>query len=789
MLEVGAGEGVLTERLAAVAAHLHTVEIDRGLEPALAPLAALPNVSLHWGDAMKVDLAALEPAPTAMVANLPYSVATPLILRTIEQLPSLARWTVMVQREIADRLRAAPGSRTYGSPERASPSSPARSSWSRKVDPAVFRPRPRVDSAILRPAPHRARRRPGDPRARPRRLRPPPQVARPLARARRGRARWRRPGRRSPSSACPRTRGPRRSRRASSPPCPRSCRPTPDSSRTMLLHAPAKLNLCLYLGPRRDDGLHELCSLFEPLALADLIEVSEAERDEVICPGVEGENLAARALAALRERGWERPPLRVEIEKRVPVAAGLGGGSADAAAVLRLAAGEVDELQGAGGRARRRRALAAAPGAGPGPRRRRAGRAAARAGPARGASCCPTAAASAPPRSSPRPTGSGSAASRRSWRRSPRALREAAGAGASPLAYPELLVNDLEPAGALAAPRDRRRARRAARSRRRGRAAQRLRPDRGRALRRPRRRPRRRRRDRPRRRDRLRGGEGAVRMPGEGARRRQPQTPADRDRRRDRRRSATTSSASELGSLDLQGLLEDVSNTLGAWTYLLVGVFAFAETGAFVGLVVPGETVMLLGGAVAGQGAIDIYLLIAIAWFAAWLGDTTSFFIGRRLGRELRDQARPPGRDQPRALRAGRGLLLPPRRQDDLHRPLHQPRPRPRPVHRRQLGDALPRLRPLQRPRHRALGQRPHPRSATSSRAASRPPPSTPAKAPSCWHADRRRRRHRSSSTASSGSRRTGAGRCLDGGPRGDPLAGRARPPLPAAAARSSGTG
>ncbi len=91
----------------------------------------------------------------------------------------------------------------------------------------------------------------------------------------------------------------------------------------------------------------------------------------------------------------------------------------------------------------------------------------------------------------------------------------------------------------------------------------------------------------------------------------------------------------ELGHLDLQGLLEDISNTLGGWTYLLVGFFAFAETGAFVGLVVPGETVMLLGGAVAGQGAIDIYLLIAIAWFAAWLGDTTSFFLGRRLGREF----------------------------------------------------------------------------------------------------------------------------------------------------------
>jgi undecaprenyl-diphosphatase len=91
----------------------------------------------------------------------------------------------------------------------------------------------------------------------------------------------------------------------------------------------------------------------------------------------------------------------------------------------------------------------------------------------------------------------------------------------------------------------------------------------------------------------------------------------------------------KLGSLDLQKLLHDISHTLGGWTYLLVGLFAFAETGAFIGLVVPGETVMLLGGAVAGQGAIDIYLLIAIAWFSAWLGDTTSFFLGRKLGRQF----------------------------------------------------------------------------------------------------------------------------------------------------------
>jgi 16S rRNA (adenine1518-N6/adenine1519-N6)-dimethyltransferase len=149
VLEVGSGEGVLSERLAAAAAHLHTVEIDRGLGPALERVAALPNVELHWGDAMKLDLGALDPQPTAMVANLPYSVATPLILRTIEEVPSLRQWTVMVQREIADRLRAAPGSRTYGSPSAVAQLA-CEVELVRAVDPAVFRPRPRVDSAILR---------------------------------------------------------------------------------------------------------------------------------------------------------------------------------------------------------------------------------------------------------------------------------------------------------------------------------------------------------------------------------------------------------------------------------------------------------------------------------------------------------------------------------------------------------------------------------------------------------------------------------------------------------------
>ena len=86
-------------------------------------------------------------------------------------------------------------------------------------------------------------------------------------------------------------------------------------------------------------------------------------------------------------------------------------------------------------------------------------------------------------------------------------------------------------------------------------------------------------------------------------------------------------------SLDLEQILSDVSDTLGEWTYLLAGILAFLETGAFVGLVVPGETFVILAGAVAGQGATDIYITIAIVWFSAWAGDSTSFFIGRKLGR------------------------------------------------------------------------------------------------------------------------------------------------------------
>jgi 4-diphosphocytidyl-2-C-methyl-D-erythritol kinase len=105
--------------------------------------------------------------------------------------------------------------------------------------------------------------------------------------------------------------------------------------------APAKINLSLFLGGTRPDGRHELVTIFESVSLADELELTtphDATADEVVCPAITGPNLVSATLNKLRKRGWEAPPVRIEIRKRIPVAAGLGGGSADAAAAIRLAA-------------------------------------------------------------------------------------------------------------------------------------------------------------------------------------------------------------------------------------------------------------------------------------------------------------------------------------------------------------------------------------------------------------------------------------------------------------------
>ena len=146
VLEVGPGLGVLTAWLAARARLVHAIEIDRRLEPALREsLEGLDNVRLRFGDAVRIDPATLEPPPDTLFANLPYAVATPVIM---EALPVVGRCCVMVQHEIADRLFAAPATRAYGAVSVLVQLVCERIGM-RPVSRRVFAPVPNVDSALV----------------------------------------------------------------------------------------------------------------------------------------------------------------------------------------------------------------------------------------------------------------------------------------------------------------------------------------------------------------------------------------------------------------------------------------------------------------------------------------------------------------------------------------------------------------------------------------------------------------------------------------------------------------
>ena len=146
VLEIGPGLGVLTRHLAPRVAHVHAVELDRSLAPHLDDLP--PNVELRWGDALALDLLALEPPPTKLVANLPYNVATPIVAESLDGLPSLELWCVMVQREVADRFFARPSTKAYGAVS-VLVQLTARRTGFHPVSRAVFRPPPNVDSALI----------------------------------------------------------------------------------------------------------------------------------------------------------------------------------------------------------------------------------------------------------------------------------------------------------------------------------------------------------------------------------------------------------------------------------------------------------------------------------------------------------------------------------------------------------------------------------------------------------------------------------------------------------------
>lgn len=144
VLEVGPGLGVLTRFLAARVAHVHAVELDRRLAE---HLDGIERTTVHWGDALRFDVRGLDPPPHKLVANLPYNVATPLVVESLE-LPQLDRWCVMVQREVADRFFAQPSTKAYGAVSVLVQLAAERTGF-HPVSREVFRPRPNVDSALV----------------------------------------------------------------------------------------------------------------------------------------------------------------------------------------------------------------------------------------------------------------------------------------------------------------------------------------------------------------------------------------------------------------------------------------------------------------------------------------------------------------------------------------------------------------------------------------------------------------------------------------------------------------
>ena len=159
VLEIGPGLGVLTRYLAARVARVHAVELDESLAPHLRDAGA--NVDLHLGDALRLDLAALAPDATKLVANLPYNIATPLVVESLDRLPSIETWCVMVQREVADRFFASPRTKAYGAVSVLLQLATERTGF-HPVSRTVFRPPPNVDSALVAfrrtgPAPDDAR--------------------------------------------------------------------------------------------------------------------------------------------------------------------------------------------------------------------------------------------------------------------------------------------------------------------------------------------------------------------------------------------------------------------------------------------------------------------------------------------------------------------------------------------------------------------------------------------------------------------------------------------------------
>lgn len=350
VVEVGPGLGSLTLALLEAADRVTAVEIDDVLAAALPATitARMPEradrFALVHSDAMHVtELPG--PAPTSLVANLPYNVAVPVLLHMLATFPTIDRTLVMVQSEVADRLAADPGSKVYGVPS-------VKANWYAEVKRAgaigrnVFWPAPNVDSGLVSLV---RRTEPIKTTASKKRCSP--------SSTRRSPSAARRCGPRSPAGPGP----PPQRRRPSSPPgCRRRPGASPDRGRvrayrraqgepapgegarvSVTVRVPAKVNVQLAVGAARPDGFHDLANVFLAVSLYDEVTVTPADELRVTCEGPDADqvpldrtNLAARAAEALAARYGRSPDAHLHIAKDIPVAGGMAGGSADGAAAL-----------------------------------------------------------------------------------------------------------------------------------------------------------------------------------------------------------------------------------------------------------------------------------------------------------------------------------------------------------------------------------------------------------------------------------------------------------------------
>ena len=350
MLEVGPGFGSLTLPLLAAARALIAVEVDPVLAAELPRTVADRAPDLAWLTVVTADAARIAeipgPAgpPTVLVANLPYNVAVPVVLHLLATVSTLRGGLVMVQAEVADRMVAGPGSRVYGIPSvKLAWYATARRAGS--VPRSVFWPVPRVDSGLVAFERHPEAGGPGreevfavvDAAFAQRRKTLRAALAGGLARPPRP---SRFSGRRASTPGC----AGRHSAWTGSPPSPpRAAAYDLIIVTEVTVRVPAKVNLQLAVGPLRDDGYHDLVTVFHALSLYDEVTVRAAERTSVKVTGQDAEmvptgrdNLVVRAAAALARAAGRKTgnAVAIEIRKRIPVAAGLAGGSADGAAAL-----------------------------------------------------------------------------------------------------------------------------------------------------------------------------------------------------------------------------------------------------------------------------------------------------------------------------------------------------------------------------------------------------------------------------------------------------------------------